>query len=250
MHMLFEKIKRSSRLHEIIANTIEERIISGELKPGDTLPSEGELMQQLGTGRYTVREALRVLETNGLITVRHGSRKGPVITRPSNILVSDFLRKAFSIGGVSREHINQFRLGLESSIVESLSLTTLNDEWCARIEQNIDETKKTYDDDGDIMLLNAQFHVLLAQATENPVYAILINTFFDNPQIMEIIAPFRDALSVATIDYHERIFQAIKAGDGDQARVLMKQHIVQIDEVWKKRDSISAETVDNPAPSD
>jgi DNA-binding FadR family transcriptional regulator len=248
MCMPFERIKRGTRLHEAIASAIEEQIITGELKPGDTLPSESELMQQLGAGRYSVREALRVLETNGLITVRHGSRKGPIVTRPSGTLVSDFLHKAFCVGGISRYHINQFRLVLETSIAEILSLTALDTEWLSRMENNIQDTRKTFEDGGDIVTLNAQFHILLAQATKNPVFIILINTFFTTPHICKRVVSFRDALSAATIEYHEGIFQAIKEGDCDKAKTLVKQHIAQVDEVWKEQDSLSVISAQEPGP--
>jgi GntR family transcriptional regulator, transcriptional repressor for pyruvate dehydrogenase complex len=238
--MPFERIKRSSRLHEVIANTIQEQIITGELKPGDTLPSETELMQQMGAGRYSVREALRVLETNGMIIVRHGSRKGPIITRPSHTLVSDFLRKAFYVGGVSRSHISQFRASLESSIIEILTLATPDASWLEKIESNIQETKKKFQAGGDIAHLNAQFHVLLAQATENPVFTILMNTLFATPQIQGRVVSFKDRLSTGTIEYHEKIFQAIKAGDGDKAKALINQHITEVDEAWKAQDNLSS----------
>lgn len=240
--MPFKRIERGPRVHELIASMIEEQIIAGELKPGDTLPSESELMQQLGAGRYSVREALRVLETNGLIKVRRGSREGPVVTRPSSSLVSDFLSKAFCVGGFSRYHVHQFRRILESSIAEILSLMGLDEEWLFRIGNNIDETKKAYECGVDIVDLNAQFHILLAQATGNPVFAILLHTVFATPQITRHVALLRDDLSAATIEYHEAIFLAVKKGDGSRAKALMERHIAHIDEAWEKHEKPSADS--------
>jgi DNA-binding FadR family transcriptional regulator len=80
----------------------------------------------------------------------------------------------------------------------------------------------------------------LAQATENPVFAILINTLFTTPQVCGRVASFKDCLSAGTIEYHEGIFQAIKAGNGDKAKALIKQHITKVDEVWKAQDNLSS----------
>lgn len=246
--MSFKRIQRGARLHEVIANTIQEQIIAGELKPGDTLPSENELMHQLGAGRYSVREALRVLETNGLIAVRHGSRKGPIVTKPSDALVSDFLRKAFSVGGISRQHINQFRASFEYSIIEILINTPPDEAWLEKIENNIHETKKAFQDDEDIVGLNAQFHILLAQATENPIFTILINTLFTTPYVCKRVVSFKDSLSAGTVECHEAIYQAIKEGNGDRAKTLMRQHIAEIDEVWKSQDDQVAGPSREPQP--
>ena len=84
------------------------------------LPSENRLMEQFGVGRYTVREALRMLEASGLVKVRQGSRGGAVITRLSNEFVSDFLIKAVRFGEVSTEANSQFNW-LEPAIEEILA---------------------------------------------------------------------------------------------------------------------------------
>lgn len=234
---------------ELIVHEIEDRLLTGQLKPGQSLPSEAELMALFGVGKYTVREGLRMLETSGFIKVKQGSRKGPIITSPSNSLVSDFLRKAFCVGGISRGHINQFRLALESSIIGILCSMTLDEKWASRIENNINETKEMHENGGDTINLNAQFHVLLAQTIGNPVFTILMNTIMTTPFIVGSVTPLKHVLSASTIKFHEKIFQAIKSGDSDQATILMKQHIVQIDEAWKAQDNSSIESLNEPEPS-
>ncbi len=74
----FETV-RPVRLYERIVEQVEEAIASGELRPGQRLPSERELVVQFGTSRATVREALRVLESNGVVRSRPGDPNGPEI---------------------------------------------------------------------------------------------------------------------------------------------------------------------------
>ena len=79
----FEKV-RSARAHERIVEQLENRILSGKLTPGERLPSERALMTTFQVSRPTVREALRVAESMGLISIRHGDPGGPkVLGTPS-----------------------------------------------------------------------------------------------------------------------------------------------------------------------
>jgi len=71
------------KTHELVAVQLRDRILSGELKVGDRLPPEDELTEVFGIARTTLREALRVLESQGLITIRRGRGGGPVVTHPS-----------------------------------------------------------------------------------------------------------------------------------------------------------------------
>ena len=72
---MFEPIKATR--HEAVLVQLGRKILEGELAPGDRLPSEREMMQTFGVSRPTVREALRVAESLGLVTVRHGDPGGP-----------------------------------------------------------------------------------------------------------------------------------------------------------------------------
>src|SRR4030043_821332 len=117
----FKKVTSPVRMPEAIGRQIEEKFFLDQLKAGQTLPPEKELMKQFGVGRNTMREALRILEHSGLIKVKQGSRGGPVITKLTNEFVSDFLTKALRLGGVTPNHLSQFRLAIEPSIAEMLA---------------------------------------------------------------------------------------------------------------------------------
>src|SRR5262245_40782956 len=79
---------RSPKTSELVAQTLRRMIVEGELKDGDFLPNEGELIAQLQVSRPTLREAVRVLEAEGLITVRRGSRTGPRVCVPGPEIVA------------------------------------------------------------------------------------------------------------------------------------------------------------------
>ena len=77
------RIERSARTSEVVAASIRSQIARGELKAGDRFPPEDELMEVFGIARTTLREALRILESEGLVTVVRGRHGGPRVTTPS-----------------------------------------------------------------------------------------------------------------------------------------------------------------------
>ena len=105
-------------MSEAIARQIEKQIHQGRLQPDEMLPPKNDLMKQFGVGRNTVREALRMLEASGLLKIKRGGQGGAIITHMSNEFVSDFLAKAFRLGGLSGRAFHDFRIAVEPSIAE------------------------------------------------------------------------------------------------------------------------------------
>jgi len=77
------RVRRSARTSEVVAASIRSQIGNGELKTGDRFPPEDELMEVFGIARTTLREALRILEAEGLVTVLRGRNGGPRVTTPT-----------------------------------------------------------------------------------------------------------------------------------------------------------------------
>ena len=231
MHMpSFTNVKSPLRLPETIARQIEDRIFLGDLKADETLPSENELMKQFGVGRYAVREALRMLEASGLVKVKQGSRGGAVITKLTNEFVSDFLIKAIRFGEVSAEALSQFRLALEPAIVEILATKEdLNPQYLTQLAENIAEVHALLQKKNVTAYGNMDFHVLLAVATENPMFIILLKTLRAG---FNLIIPPKNKFQINTIRYHEKILKAIRDHDSVRAREQMREHLIQMDELF------------------
>lgn len=116
----------SQRIHvpktsEIVADKIRARVIRGELNEGDTLPPEGVLMESLGISRPTLREAFRILEAEGLISVVRGSRTGAKVHKPSVELVSRYAGYVLESQGTTIADLYQARLAIEPSVVRWLA---------------------------------------------------------------------------------------------------------------------------------
>jgi DNA-binding FadR family transcriptional regulator len=106
---------------ELVADKIRARIVRGELSEGDSLPPEGQLMDSLGISRPTLREAFRILEAEGLISVVRGSRTGAKVSKPSVELVARYAGYVLESQGTTIADLYQARLAIEPSVVRWLA---------------------------------------------------------------------------------------------------------------------------------
>ncbi len=213
-------------MSEAIARQIEDQMFLGRLKPDEMLPSEAALMKQFGVGRNTVREALRMLEASGLVRIKQGPRGGGIITPLTNEFVSDFLIKAIRLGEVSATSLAQFRLALEPAIAQMLAeQENVDTQLMTEMEGNIQEVKALLDRGHVTGYRNMDFHVLLAEATGNPLFIIVLKTL---RACFNLIAPPKKKIQLETIRFHQKILEAIKKNDPVTAREQMYQHLIRI----------------------
>ena len=231
---VFKKINTGLRMPEVIVRQIEDQIFLGQLKSDQMLPSENVLMKQFGVGRYTVREALRMLEASGLVKIKQGSKGGAIITRLTNEFVSDFLIKAIRFGEVTADDLSEFRLALEPSMAAMLAAKKhIDPAILSQMATNISKVKALYRKKKVTAYGNMDFHVLLALATKNPMFIILLKTLRAG---FNLVLPLKDDIQIENITHHEKILEAIKKRDPAGARERMHKHLVQMAEVFATRE--------------
>jgi GntR family transcriptional repressor for pyruvate dehydrogenase complex len=115
------RVVRAPKTAELIATVCRRRIVRGELKPGDTLPAEQQLMVQFGVSRPTLREAFRILESEGLISVKRGSHGGAHVTKPNPSLAARYVGLLLQVQGTTIADVYEARLILEPACVRLLA---------------------------------------------------------------------------------------------------------------------------------
>jgi GntR family transcriptional repressor for pyruvate dehydrogenase complex len=236
-HMaLFSMVKTQERVLDTIVRQIENKILLGELKPEFMLPPEKELTKQFGVSRNTVREALRVLEASGVIKVKQGARGGAVVTRMTEAFISDFLLKAFRLGGITGESIAEFRIALEPSIAGIAATSGIDPKWMIQMEGTIEEAEELLNGNEVTGYKNMDFHVLLALATGNPMFIVILNTLRSSLELFSPILKVRHKNQVDSIEFHRKILKAIKNRDPEKASISMHKHLVQVRKVVKDAD--------------
>jgi GntR family transcriptional regulator, transcriptional repressor for pyruvate dehydrogenase complex len=223
---LFTPIK-TKRSFEEVADNIKGLILNGSLKTGDKLPSETHLAEQFGVGRQTVREALRLLELSGFITTQTGGGGGSVIQDNTLRRVGDLLADSFRMRRITVDDLSAARVEIERLILEHV-LAKADETDLETLHRNVAAAKERIAAGKMATELNAQFHVLLAKATKNEVFVIVIES---------ILAVHLDLLSKVGADLetsrevvnsHEKIVKALQDRDRKTAHRLFEEHILEV----------------------
>jgi DNA-binding FadR family transcriptional regulator len=115
------QLVRAPKTAELIATLYRRQIVRGELRPGDTLPSEQQLMAKFGVSRPTLREAFRILETENLISVKRGSRGGARITQPGLSVAARYVGLLLQVQGTTIADVYEARMILEPACARLLA---------------------------------------------------------------------------------------------------------------------------------
>ena len=223
---LFTPVENKRTFEEVSAK-IKTLVFEGVLKPGDKLPSEAELAQQFNVGRQTVREALRILELSGFITVQMGFGGGPIIKNTILNVISNRFLDAFLMKKITTEELTIARLETEKAMLHYV-LNNADDSDIKSLQDNIIQAKEHAKANIQPFKDNIEFHKLLAKASKNQVFEIIIES------IMAIVSDFFCRVtpkmedSKRVIEKHENILERILWKDSDNAIAYLEEHILEV----------------------
>ncbi|MGR4890721.1 FadR/GntR family transcriptional regulator [Sphingopyxis sp. LARHCG72] len=203
---LYRPIKKK-RVFEEVCGQIRARIYSDSLRPGDKLPAERELAQQLGVGRAAVREALRALENAGVIELRKGARGGAFIQQLNSDVVSASMRDMVYLGNVSLDELIEMRILMNEQVIP-LVCARATEEDLAALEDNV-ATSEAVTRLADRLDATRQFYFLLGQASHNQLVMTLLGA------LTEVVLDF---VEKSAPDPNERSMQQLAA----ERRVLVE----------------------------
>lgn len=170
-------VVRAPKTGELIASQLRRGIVRGELKAGQSLPPEDQLLEQFGVSRPTLREAFRILEAETLISVRRGSRGGAQVTVPDTFVAARYVGLLLQIQGTTIDDVYQARMALEAPCARMLAigrteqdLSDLED-VVAKLKGSIDSETSTPDAE-TWSALTYRFHELIVQRCGNKTLAL------------------------------------------------------------------------------
>lgn len=220
--MKLRAIPRSSLVDEVVER-LRDIIEQGELAAGDRLPSETELVQQLGVSRTVLREAVGRLETIGVLSVQRG-RGMFVGDRSSLTNCVQLVRSAMAISPKELLKFLELRSAIEFYAARQVAVAAGDDE-IAELEELCDRIDRPEGDDVEAMQRDLEFHLKLAELTGNELIR----------NVMQVIQEFALAGMVYTTpkprdreeshDRHRAIVDAIRAHDPEAAERAMRRHM-------------------------
>lgn len=231
----------AGRVFQRVVDHVQNAIATGELKPGDRLPSERELVEQFGIGRTSVREALRVLENMGLVRSQPRDPRGPLVLPVSVEPVRRSIAMLTFGGALGLAELVQFRMITDAS-ANLLAAARRTDEHLLALERNMVRMRACLDRGyAEFSRADLEFHELIAEAggntlvqvyggvTREAILTLIQQTILD--------ADDRQALMLQSLRHHRAVFTAIADRDGLRASRLA-------------RESLYAYYADHVAPAD
>lgn len=221
---LFSKVS-VGRTSQVIADQIRLLLRDGRLKPGDRLPSERDLCQRFGVSRVTVREALRVLEANGLIEIKVGARGGAIVSSPSSESLGEGLADLLTLSPFTASHVTEARLILELGLVPMV-VERATEEDIAALRELADQGRRALNKGEYTVEMSAAFHIRLAGATRNPAIEMLVRSFH-GPLVMSLEKAQHAAPRMGRrgVEEHRAIVDAVEARDVQRAADIMREHL-------------------------
>ena len=216
------------RAWEIVLSHLERALLDGELSPGDRLPGERALATELGVGRSSVREALRVLEVLGLVRTATGSgpTSGAIIIALPGGGMSALMRLQLAANGFPAADVMETRLVLEAHVAGSLAASSTDLAGPTALLDAMDDAALT---EAEFLALDQRFHLSLAEASGNQVVTATM------AGLRSAIEAYVTAGALGVADWestrtrlrreHRGILHAVSAGDAVAATEAVRAHI-------------------------
>lgn len=222
---VFRKLS-SRRSFDDVAREIRTLIGEGMVREGDRLPAERELAAQLGVSRGTVREALRGLETAGLVEMKNGVAGGAFIRQPDSTPFTESLGDLYRFGELTAEHLTEARIILGCEVAR-LACARRDDADLQALAENIRRAEDALSK-GDLLAKtegSIEFHRLLARSTRNPALIMMTNA------LAEIMREFVQALGARpnqfALEAQARLLEHLRAREPDAAEQEMRVYLRQ-----------------------
>jgi DNA-binding FadR family transcriptional regulator len=239
------RLEKIPKTGELIARELRKRIVRGELEEGASLPAEAELMVQLGVSRASLREALRILESESLLTVRRGSRGGPVVHRPDSALAASYFGLILQLEGATLEDLYEARMLIEPPAVRMVVRNSNGraPESLLSIMRKEEEALEQSDMASSGAHI-ARFHDALIELAGNKTLLLLmkiLNIIYEQ-HIASINAggPPYDPAKAARLSLkaQERLIEFLVAGDDSGAVTYWRTHLAKVREFLFASDSV------------
>src|ERR1035437_6882286 len=212
----------------MVAAQLRRQIVLGELKEGDQLPSESVLMEQFGVSRPTLREAFRILEAAGAITVRGGAR----VQVPDISVAARHIGLLLQYRGALLSDVYEVRAVLEPAAARMAARRRTSADL-ARLQEVLDRHRESLDDPGASIAADAEFHRLIVEMSGSETLQILVGMLTNIIREGDRSYPeshdwqHEQELAKIAIRAHTRLVELIRKRSGEEAEELWRKHLAE-----------------------
>jgi len=224
---MVERLARSSDLTHAIQRQIRDHIIENNLRPGDLLPPEGQLANDLGVSRGSVREAVKALESLGILEVRHGT--GVVVREFNFDSVFDLLTHGLVFDPARIGEILQIRKWLEAMAIDEV-VAHITDEQIDAIEVILKQWERLATTGEPTSPFDRSFHRMLYEVVGNRSLIALLDIFWGAFHAAPVRSISTDMRPSTTVQDHWCILRAVRRRDATAARTCVLDHFRSIEQ--------------------
>lgn len=230
---MFEfKRAKPAKAAQVVAQQIKDAVLSGRIAIGDKLPAERNLIEQFGYSRSVVREALRLLEDDGLIELQAGRNGGAVVKNPDTSQIVSKFDMLLRLQSTRIQEVAEAQRLIEPLVVQlAIKRATARD--LAAVRRTIELIEANPDDVELVRMQSNKFHTLLGEATKNNVIAIIAALVRQIVVDLKYEGDANEAMAIARI--HRKILEAIEQGDAEVATRRSLRHINATEDVMCSR---------------
>lgn len=210
---------------DVLADVLREQILEGQLGVGVSLPSERELAQQSGLSRATVREALLILEVEGLVVTRTGRNGGAEVMRPKTETIQRSIHTFIRGQGVRLESVLQAREAIEPQSARLAAVHHTQQDWSSLMDSH-QRIQACIGDIPAFLQANLEWHVSLVRASHNELLMAFTQAISQAVYEATDLRGFNSpAVRQAVVQAHQRVMDAIEQRDADSAWRRMGRHV-------------------------
>jgi len=226
-----------------VAEAIKQWVMDEGWAPGQRLPSEAELMARFGMAKGTIREAIRLLEAQGLVKSRTGPGGGVFVHQVSEERAAALLGNYFFFAHPTIDDIYRLRAALEPELAASLA-GRLSAAQLARLDAVIAESAPPApgaEDEATRHAASLRFHAELAAMSENPLLRFVIRFLAELLSEITVArglhSPTDPELWATGLAYQTRLVEALRTGDAEAARAVMAAHMATAQRLMRSREA-------------
>jgi GntR family transcriptional regulator, transcriptional repressor for pyruvate dehydrogenase complex len=208
----------------LVAQRIVRDIVRGGLRPGDLLPPERTMLEQYEIGRGTLREALRLLEFEGVIALKPGPRGGPVLLDPDASHLASTVVLLMQLKQAPFRTIVEVRSALEP-MISSLAAARITDESLEALGGTIEQMRANLGDQHVFLDANKRFHDIIAWSSGNALFGYIVDSLLGIMDGTIIGIDYPSPRRAAILKAHVSIFEALNARDAEESEARMRTHI-------------------------
>ena len=223
------------KLSDEVFDRLENMITSGELTPGDEMPSERVLMERFGVGRPAIREAMQSLAKMGLVSISHGERaKVLKLTARSIFQQVDPTAKIMLAQSIdSLEHLKNARIFFERGIAREAALKATPQD-VADLKAIVDRQRASLGEADAFISADMDFHIRIAKISGNPIFVGLSEAMLAWLREYHTHMLIWTGKENFTLVEHEEILDRIAAKDADGAEGAMRHHLERSRDLYTK----------------